>query len=107
MKKSLKYIEVFDKSVERLAEKKDHEKKISIELINGLADYEKNIMITYADDNNVSLIFNNPSYTELPEKLYKLKYEKQTNSGLIFYLKKEKNSDYWDSLEKRRDYSEI
>ena len=64
-------------------------------------------MITYAADNNTSLIFNNPSsYTELAEKLNKLKDEKQTDSGLIAYLKKEKNSDYWDSLEKRRDYSE-
>ena len=36
-----------------------------------------------------------------------LSYVKQTNSGLIIYLKKENNSDYWNSLEKRRDYSEI
>ena len=29
-------------------------------------------------------------------------YVKQTNSGLIVYLKKENNSDYWDSLEKKK-----
>ena len=32
-------------------------------------------MITYADDNNARLIFNNPSYTELAEKVNKLNYE--------------------------------
>jgi len=29
-------------------------------------------------------------------------YVKQTNSGLIVYLKKLNNSDYWDSLEKKK-----
>ena len=75
LKKSLKNIEVFHKSVESAAEKREHEKKRYVELMNGLVDYEKNTMITYADDNNASLIFNNPSYTELAEKVNKLKDE--------------------------------
>ena len=75
LKKSLKNIEVFHKSVESAAEKREHEKKRYVELMNGLVDYEKNTMITYADDNNTSLIFNNPSYTELAEKVNKLKDE--------------------------------
>ena len=29
-------------------------------------------------------------------------YVKQTNSGLIIYLKKSNNSDFWDSLEKKK-----
>ena len=75
LKKSLKNIEVFHKSVESAAEKREHEKKRYVELMNGLVDYEKNTMITYADDNNASLIFNNPSYNELAEKVNKLKDE--------------------------------
>ena len=61
LKKSLKNIEVFQKSVESAAEKREHEKKKYVELMNGLVDYEKNGIISYAEDNN-SLIFNNPSY---------------------------------------------
>ena len=74
LKKSLKNIEVFQKSVESAAEKREHEKKKYVELMNGLVDYEKNGIISYAEDNN-SLIFNNPSYTELAEKVNKLKDE--------------------------------
>jgi hypothetical protein len=75
LKKSLKNIEVFQKSVESAVEKREHEKKKYVELINGLVDYEKNGMISYADDNNSCLIFSNPSYTELAEKVNKLKDE--------------------------------
>ena len=74
MKKSLKNIEVFQKSVESAAEKREHEKKKYVELMNGLVDYEKNGIISYVEDNN-SLIFNNPSYSELAEKVNKLKDE--------------------------------
>ena len=74
LKKSLKNIEVFQKSVESAAEKREHEKKKYVELMNGLVDYEKNGIISYAEDNN-SLIFNNPAYTELTEKVNKLKDE--------------------------------
>ena len=58
-----------------LLKKKEHDKKRFIELINGLVDYEKNTDIIYADDNNASLIFNNYSYTELVEKVNKIKDE--------------------------------
>ena len=75
MKKSLKNIEVFQKCVESAVEKREHEKKYYVELINGLVDYEKKSMIFYADDNNSCLIFNNPAYTELAEKVNKLKNE--------------------------------
>ncbi len=75
LKKSLKNIEVFHKSVESAAEKREHEKKKYVELIHGLVDYEKNSMISYADDNNGCLIFNNSAYTELAEKVNKLKDE--------------------------------
>ena len=74
LKKSLKNIEVFQKSVESAAEKREHEKKKYVELMNGLVDYEKNGIISYVEDNN-SLIFNNPSYSELAEKVNKLKDE--------------------------------
>ena len=73
LKKSLKTIEVFQKSVESAAEKREHEKKKYVELINALVDYEKNSMNAYSDDNNSCLIFNNPAYTELAEKVTKLK----------------------------------
>ena len=75
LKKSLKNIEVFQKCVESAVEKREHEKKKYVELINGLVDYEKKSMIFYADDNNSCLIFNNPAYTELAEKVNKLKNE--------------------------------
>ena len=75
LKKSLKTIEVFQKSVESAAEKREHEKKKYVELINGLVDYEKKCMISFTDETNNSLIFNNPSYAELAEKVNKLKEE--------------------------------
>ena len=75
MKKSLKTIEVFQKSVESAAEKREHEKKKYVELINGYVDYEKKAMLAFSDDNSSCLIFNNPSYTELTEKIAKLKNE--------------------------------
>ena len=75
LKKSLKTITIFQKSVESAAEKREHEKKKYVELINGLVDYEKNSIISFADDNESSLIFNNPSYTELAEKVNKLSSE--------------------------------
>ena len=75
LKKSLKTIEVFQKSVESAVEKREHEKKKYVDLINGLVDYEKNGMALYTDDNNNCLIFTNPAYTELFEKVNKLKDE--------------------------------
>ena len=50
-------------------------KKKYVELINGLVDYEKKGILAFSDDNTSCLIFNNPSYTELAEKVTKLKNE--------------------------------
>jgi hypothetical protein len=75
LKKSLKNIEVFQKSVESAAEKREHEKKKYVELINGFVDYEKNCMLSYSDDNDSCIIINNPSYKELAEKIAKFKNE--------------------------------
>ena len=44
-------------------------------MINGFSNYEKNNMISYADNNENSLIFCNPSYGSLSEKVLKLKQE--------------------------------
>ena len=83
LKKSLKNIEVFHKCVETAAEKRQHEKKKYVELINGFVDYEKHGIIFFADDNTSSLIFNNPAYTELAEKVTNLK-DKLINPYTVF-----------------------
>ena len=44
-------------------------------MINGFSNYKKNNMISYADNNENSLIFCNPSYGSLSEKVLKLKPE--------------------------------
>jgi seryl-tRNA synthetase len=46
-----------------------------MEMIKGFSDYEKNNMMSYADNNENSLIFVNPSYSSLSEKVLKLKQE--------------------------------
>lgn len=75
IKKSIKTIELFQKSVDSAVEKRDHEMKKYIELINGLVEYEKNSMTAFSDDNDNVLIFNNPTYNDLLEKVNKLKNE--------------------------------
>lgn len=75
LKKALKNIENFQRSVESASEKKEIEKKKYLELIQELTDYEKNNMMSYADNNESSLIFFNPSYSNLSEKVLKLKQE--------------------------------
>ena len=69
LKKYLKTIDLFQKSVETAVEKKQNEKKKYIELINGLVEYEKNSILIYTDSSIENLIFNNPSYTEFSEKI--------------------------------------
>ena len=44
-------------------------------MIQGFSNYEKDNMITYADNNENSLIFFNPSYSSLSAKVLKLKQE--------------------------------
>lgn len=44
-------------------------------MIHGFSNYEKDNMMTYADNNEGSLIFYNPNYSSLSEKVLKLKQE--------------------------------
>ena len=69
LKKFLKTIELFQKTGESAVEKREQEKKKYVEIINGFVEYEKNSILTYTDDQVDNLIFNNPSYSELAEKI--------------------------------------
>ena len=75
IKKYLKSIELFQKTVDTAVEKKENEKRKYVELINGFADYEKNSILNYTEGKIENLIFNNPSFTELTEKVKKLTKE--------------------------------
>ncbi|MCQ2821646.1 MAG: hypothetical protein MJ252_30680 [archaeon] len=75
LKKALKNIDQFQRSVESASEKKELEKKKYLDLIQELVDYEKNNMMSYADNNESNLIFYNPSYSSLSEKVLKLRQE--------------------------------
>ena len=75
LKKYTKNIEDFLKSVNSASEKREIEKKQYIEMIKGFQEYEKNNVMSYADNNENSLIFFNPSYSSLSEKTLKLKQE--------------------------------
>ena len=75
LKQVQKSLEDFSKSVEAASEKREIEKKQYLELIKDFATYEKENMMIYADNNENSVIFNNPSYNNLSEKMIKLKQE--------------------------------
>jgi hypothetical protein len=75
LNKCQKNIEEFQKHVSSANEKRDIEIKQYMEMIKGFSDYEKNNMMSYADNNENSLIFFNPSYSSLSEKVLKLKQE--------------------------------
>jgi len=75
LNKCQKNIEEFQKHVVSANEKRDIEIKQYMEMIKGFSDYEKNNMMSYADNNENSLIFFNPSYSSLSEKVLKLKQE--------------------------------
>ncbi len=75
LKKFLKTIEIFQKTVESAVEKREQEKKKYVELINGLVEYEKNSILTYTEDQVENLIFNNPAYNDLAEKVKNLSKE--------------------------------
>jgi hypothetical protein len=70
-----KNIEEFQNHVNSANEKRETEKRQYMEMIKGFSDYEKNNMMSYADNNENSLIFVNPSYSSLSEKVLKLKQE--------------------------------
>ena len=75
LKQVQKSLEDFSKSVEAASEKREIEKKQYLELMKDFATYEKENMMIYADNNENSVIFNNPSYNNLSEKMIKLKQE--------------------------------
>ena len=75
LKKCQKHIEDFSDSVEVASEKKETDKKQYVELIKNFQNYEKDNMMIYADKNENSLIFFNPSYSALSEKVLKLKQD--------------------------------
>ena len=75
LKKCQKHIEEFIGSVESAIEKKETDKKQYVELIKNFNNYEKDNMMIYADKNENSLIFFNPSYSALSEKVLKLKQD--------------------------------
>ena len=73
--KCQKNIEEFQNSVNSASEKRDIEKKQYLEMIHGFSNYEKDNIMSYADSNENALIFYNPSYSSLSEKVLKLKQE--------------------------------
>jgi hypothetical protein len=75
LRKCQKNIEEFQNHVSSANEKRETEKRQYMEMIKGFSDYEKNNMMSYADNNENSLIFVNPSYSSLSEKVLKLKQE--------------------------------
>jgi hypothetical protein len=75
LRKCQKNIEEFQNHVNSANEKRETEKRQYMEMIKGFSDYEKNNMMSYADNNENSLIFVNPSYSSLSEKVLKLKQE--------------------------------
>ena len=70
-----KQIGDFRENVEQASEKKEIDKKQYLELIQGFNNYERENMMVYADKNENALIFLNPSYSNLGEKILKLKEE--------------------------------
>ena len=75
LKKCQKNIEEFKNSVNSACEKRELERKQYLEMIQGFTNYEKDNMISYTDSNETSLIFTNPAYSSLSEKVLKLKQE--------------------------------
>ena len=75
LKKCQKNIEEFQNSVDLASEKKEIEKKQYLEMIHEFSNYERDNILSYADNNEASLIFYNPSYSTLSEKVIKIKQE--------------------------------
>ena len=68
-------IKEFREMVNNASEKRETDIKQFLELIKNFTNYEKENMINYADKNENALIFNNPSFNNLSEKIIKLKQE--------------------------------
>jgi hypothetical protein len=72
LKKTLKNLEIFRSSVISAMAKKEVEKNKYLDLVKGFSEYEKLNMMSYADNSESKLIFFNPSYSNLSEKVMKL-----------------------------------
>ena len=75
LKKNQKHLEDFYTRINTAYETKEFEQKKYLELIHNFSNYEKDNITSYADDNESFLIFYNPSYSTLSEKVLKLKQE--------------------------------
>ena len=75
LKKCQKNIEEFEVSVNNASEKREIEKTQFLEMIKNFSNYEKDNIMSYADNNESALIFYNPSYSSLSSKVLKLKQE--------------------------------
>ena len=75
LKKFQKKIEKFQNSINEACQKKENEQKQYLNMIHSFSNYEKSNIIAYTDNNETSLIFNNPSFSLLSEKFLKLKQE--------------------------------
>ena len=75
LKKCQKNIEEFRNSVTLANEKREIEKKKYLEMVHQFSTYEKDNIMSYADNQDSSLIFTNPSYSSLSEKVLKLNKE--------------------------------
>ena len=73
LKKFQKKIEVLQNSINEACQKKENEKKQYLNMIHSFSNYEKSNITAYTDNNENSLIFNNPSSSLLSEKFLKLK----------------------------------
>ena len=75
LKKCEKSINDFQTQVDTALEKRDVDIKQYLELVKNFSNYEKDNMMYYADNNENALIFFNPTYNNLSEKMLKLKQE--------------------------------
>jgi hypothetical protein len=71
----VKKINEFKESVDAASSKREIDKKQYLEFVKNFADYESGNMRCYSDNNENALIFNNPSFNNLSEKMLKLKQE--------------------------------
>ena len=75
LQKTHKNLDDFQTSIISAYESREMAQKKYLELINNFSNYEKDNITSYADNNENSLIFENPSNGSLYEKVIKLKQE--------------------------------
>lgn len=69
LKKTLKHIEGFKKSVAGAIQKREIERRQTITLIKNFKEYERVNLMTYVDNDDSKLVFFNPTLTELSVKV--------------------------------------